>query len=438
MKIVSLKGINLPKNTSTTGIDITPLRPMDFYNVPLKYKNVSEAEPIVNIGDEVKEGELIAEPVGKFGVGIYSPVCGKVLNIFDKMTSWGEYCKHILIMNNNKSEVVDLPEIESIADNILVDRVRDAGLIDYIANMPTFLKYAYTGQKVYKTLFVLMDDVDPNCTINQTLAEFKIEEVINGAKYFMNMTSAPHITFVFTKNNKKLVEKMKKHIAENKKNYDYKVKYLPSKYPFTNPYILTHLLAGKKISKKTSFLDAGIVIETAESCYNLCRAVEFNKPVTRKIVTIDGDNVIRKGNYSIPNGVSYENLIDFAGIIDKNESMKIIEGNLLYGTAQYNKEISITLTTNCVVIQKYNPFELPDEFNCISCGKCLKVCPMGLNPQRLETAYLDNDSDELDNLRIQSCIECGCCSYICPSRRHITQRIVNAKHYNRIDESRRK
>ena len=432
MKLVSFKGIRLPKNTSTVGIDITPLRPMDFYNVPLKLKNIQESEPVVNIGEEVKEGQLIAKPMGKFGMHIHSPISGKVLNIFDKVTSWGEYCKHILIMSNNKDESLDLPEIDSISDTVLIDRLKIAGLVDNIANMPTFLKYAYTGTKVYKTLFVLLDDIDPNCTINQTLTEFKIEEVVNGAKYFMNITSAPYITFVFSENNKKLAEKLKKHIAENKKNYDYKIKFLPNKYPFTKSYIMTHLLSGKKISKKTSFLDAGIAIETAEACYNFCRAVEFNKPVTRKIVTIDGNNVIRKGNYSIPNGVSYENLIDFAGIIDKNESMKIIEGNLLSGKAQYNKEISIALTTNCIVIEKFNPFEEVEEFNCISCGKCLKICPMKLNPQRLETAYLDDDTDELDKLRIQSCIECGCCSYICPSRRYLTQRIVNAKHYNRI------
>ncbi|MBQ8424678.1 MAG: 4Fe-4S dicluster domain-containing protein [Clostridia bacterium] len=432
MGIVKLKGIRLPKNTSTTGIDITSLRPMDFYNVPLKFKNIAEAEPVVNIGDEVKEGELIAKPAGKFGVNIFSPVCGKVLNIFDKITSWGEYCKHILIMNNNKDEFVDLPEIESVADTVLIERLRESGLVDNIANMPSFLKYAYTGQKVYKTLLVLVDDIDPNCTINQTILEYKIEEVVNGAKYFMNMTSAPHITFVLSDNNKRLADKIRKHIAENKKNYDYKIKFLPAKYPFTNPYIMSQIIAHKKINKKTSFLDAGVAIETAESCYNFCRAVEFGKPVTRKIVTIDGNNVIRKGNYAIPNGVSYENLIDFAGIVDKNEPMKIIEGNLLHGVAQYNKEISISLSTNSIVLEKYNPFEMGDEFNCISCGKCLKVCPMGLNPQRLETAYLDNDADELENLRIQSCIECGCCSYICPSKRYITQRIVNAKHYNNL------
>lgn len=429
MSLIKYKGINLPKNKTTTGIDITPLKPMDFYNVPLKLKNVSESTPVVSIGDEVKEGTLIARPSGKFGMYIYSPVCGKVLNIFNKVTSWGEYCTHILIMNNNQSDMVDLPEIESISDNTMIDRLMECGMFDTLSNMPTFLKYAYTGSKTYKHLFVLMDDIDPNCTVNQTLAEYKVEEVINGAKYFMNVASVSYVTFVFSDKNRELASKLRKHISETKKNYDYKIKFVPHKYPFANPYLLAQLLTGKKISKKTTFLDAGIALETAESCYNFCRAKEFNKPVTKKFVTIDGSNIIRKGNYSIPNGVSYENLINFAGVIDKNKAIQIIDGNLMYGKAQYNEEISISFNTNSIVIEGFDKYGKNEEFNCISCGRCASVCPMKLNPQKIENAYHDNDYEELKKLQATSCIECGCCSYVCPSRRYLTQRIANAKHF---------
>lgn len=431
MKLINFKGIYLPKNEKTKGIDFTPLRPMDFYNVPLKLQKIVESEPVVSIGQEVKEGTLIAKPAGKFGLKIYSPVSGKVLNIFDKLTSNGEYCKHILIMNDGKNEVEDLPAIDSMSDVILIDRLKDSGILDNISKMPAFMKYAYTGSKSYKKLFILMDEIDPNSTINQTLAEFKMKEVENGAKYFMKCTNAQSVTFVFTDKNRRIASKLKDHIAKEQKDYYYKIKFIPSKYPFMNPYILTNLLTGKKITKKTSFLDAGIAIETAESCYNFCRAVEFNKPVTRKMVTVDGDNIIRKGNFIIPNGVSYENLIDFVGFIEKTSEINLIEGNVMQGRAQYNKEISVSLNTDSIVVIKHDDFVEDDEkeINCISCGRCVGVCPMGLDPKRLEIAFMDDDYDELDKLKVQSCIECGCCSYVCPSKRYITQRLRDAKFY---------
>lgn len=431
MKLVNFKGIHPFTKKLSVGIDVTPLRPMEFYNVPLKVKNIAESEPAVQIGDEVKQGTLIAKPTGNFGINIYSPVSGKVLNIFNKVTLSGEYAKHILIMNDNKNQVQDLPEIDSVSDVTLISRLREAGMVDTISGMPTYLKYAYVGGRAYRTLIILMDSTDLNSSTNQTLAEYKTEEVINGAKYFMNITSAPHITFVFTEANRKLAAKIKKHILDTKKNYDFKIKFIPNKYPFDDPYILTSLVCGKSIKKGNSFLEAGITIENAESCYNFCRAVEFNKPVTGKIVTIDGNNAIRKGNYFVQNGVSIENIYDFIGIDDKETSSILIEGNVMSGTAQYNKDISVSLTTDSLILQKFDEYDAPKEHPCISCGKCTSVCPVFLNPKNIDNAYLNERFDEIPKLNTHACIECGCCSYVCPSKRFLTQRIAAAKHYDK-------
>lgn len=431
MKLINFKGLFLHKKKETVGLDLITMRPMEFYNVPLKLKGIAESEPCVRVGDEVKQGTLIAQPTGKFGINIYSPVSGKVLNIFDKMNFNGEYAKHILIMNNNKGEVQDLPAIESVSDVTLISRLRDAGIVDTISSMPSYLKYAFTGSRSYKNLLILMDCTDPTGSVDQTLAEYRMEEVVNGARYFMNITSATTITFVFTEANYKLATKLKNHINETKKNYDFKIKFIPCKYPFDNPYIIANLVCNKKINKKTSFLDAGITIETAEACYNFCRAVEFNKPVTTKVITVDGDNVLRKGNYLVPNGTSYDNLLEFAGIDKRDAPSSLIEGNLMNGKAQFNKDISITLTTESLLFVKSKPHHDVTEHPCISCGKCAKVCPMLLDPHKIESAYFDEHYDELDKLRVESCVNCGCCSYVCPSKRFLTQRIESAKHYKK-------
>ena len=424
---MTFRGIYPYVKKMSVGVDIVPMRPVDFYNVPLKIKKIAESEPVVHIGDSVKQGTLIAKPSGKFGINIFSPVSGKVLNIYEKMNSSGDYSKHILIMNDNKNEHEDLPEIESISDVSLISRLKDAGIIDNISGMPTYLKYAYVGARSYKHLIVLMDSTDPNNSINQTLAEYRMEEVVNGAKYFMNITSAQVITFVFTESNYKLANKLKKHIQETKKNYDFKIKFIPNKYPFDNPYLLAKRLCKTTITEKNSFLDAGITIEYAESCYNFCRAVEFNKPLTSKIVTVDGDNIVRKGNYIVPNGVSYEKLLDFVGIQDPNLELQLIDGEILSGKAQYNKDISISIITNTLLLLKYDVLSLKKEYPCISCGKCAAVCPVFLNPQNLDQLYLTERHDQLAKNKVHSCIECGCCSYVCPSRRFLTQRIATAK-----------
>lgn len=431
MGFISFKGIYPCTKKMSVGVDLVQMRPTDFYNVPLKLKTIAESEPVVHIGDTVKQGTLIAKPSGKFGVNIFSPVSGKVLNIFEKMNSKGVYSKHILIMNDNKNEVEDLPPIDSINDVSLINRLKEAGIIDNISGMPTYLKYAYVGARSYRTLIILMDSTDPNNSINQTLAEYRMEEVVNGAKYFMNITSAQTITFVFTESNYKLANKFKKHIIETKKNYDFKIKFIPNKYPFDNPYILAKTLCKKTINQKNSFLDEGISIEYAESCYNFCRAVEFNKPLTSKIITIDGDNIVRKGNYIVQSGVSYDKILDFVGVQEPNIESVLIDGGIMSGRAQYNKDISVSPVTNTILLTKYDILSNKKEYPCISCGKCSAVCPVFLNPQTLDQLYLTENYDQLDKNKVHSCIECGCCSYVCPSKRFLTQRITTAKYIDK-------
>lgn len=436
MGLVGFRGLYPFTKKNTLQKDIMQPKLASFYNVPLKIQNIVESVPVIRIGDNIKQGTLLAKPAGKMGLNIYSPVSGKVLNILDKIMPTGEYCKHVLIMSDNKNEVEDLPEMESMSDVNLVTRLRDSGMIDTITNMPSFLKYAYTGSRVYKNLIVLMDSTDPNSSVNQTISEFRMEEVLNGAKYFMNMTSAQHITFVFNESNYRLASKLKRHILDSKKNYDFKIKFIPNKYPFDNPYILSSLVMKKKILGKKTFLQEGIVIETSEACYNFCRAVEFNKPVISKIVSVDGTNVLRPGNYNILNGTSYRNILDEVGIEAQNDKSMLINGNILSGTALYDTDTSVTLNTSSILYEKVDILDKMKEHPCISCGKCVSVCPVFINPRVLDEAYLAEDYNALEKNNVFSCIECGCCSYVCPSKRFLTQRIVAGKVQDRQKRNR--
>ena len=432
MSLVYLKGIYHYLKKDTLGQDFVTLSPADFCSVPLKVPNVSESEPVVKIGDEVKAGSLLAKPSSRFGTFIYSPVTGKVLNIFDKLNSLGEHTKHILIMvDKEKEEYEDLPAIDLINDVNLLARLKESGIIDSLSNMPSYLKYVFSGSKTYNQLLIVMDSTDPNSSGNETLARFHMEEVVNGAKYFMNITNAQKVTFVFNESNYKLATALAEHIKENKKSYDFKIKFIPNKYPFDNPYIVARLVGGKKVNKKTNFLEAGIAIETAESCYNFCKAVEFGKPVTHKIVSVGGDNVIRKGNYLVPIGTSYAEVLKEAGIEDDVVEVKLINGNLLAGRGECSDDLSVDLVTNSIVLMKHEIYMTAKEYPCISCGKCSSVCPMFLNPMILDQAYIDKDYEKLRKESVHSCIECGCCSFVCPSKRFLCQRISAAKVYDK-------
>ena len=85
MGLISFKGVYPYVKKMSVGVDIAYMPASDFYNVPLKVKGIAESEPVVRVGDVVKNGTLIAKPSGKFGLNVYSPTSGKVLNIFDTL-----------------------------------------------------------------------------------------------------------------------------------------------------------------------------------------------------------------------------------------------------------------------------------------------------------------------------------------------------------------
>ena len=101
------------------------------------------------------------------------------------------------------------------------------------------------------------------------------------------------------------------------------------------------------------------------------------------------------------------------------------------GTAQHSTDLCMSLSTETIMLMMHDVLTNLDENPCISCGKCVSVCPMFLDPTRLDETYINEDYARLEKLNIHSCIECGCCSFVCPSKRYLTQRIAAGKFYDR-------
>ena len=103
---------------------------------------------------------------------------------------------------------------------------------------------------------------------------------------------------------------------------------------------------------------------------------------------------------------SLKDVLDkFINIID--EEYDILINGLMNGFIIKNiDDFIITKDITSINIMKKKDI-IKNE--CIKCGKCISICPEGVNPLSLRNK--------------DKCIDCGLCSYICPCNINLRERL---------------
>ena len=428
MGINLLGGINIPKNKDNAEWnDIIEIRPPEVYSVPIECTNGLPAEPCVKVGDYVKEGSLIAKPTTNRGAFVYSPTSGRVESLVTKFTPTGYKCTHVVIRNDFKQTSSKFESIATISPKELLKRLAVSGIVDSnFGGSPTYLRYTLNAVEKQFTLYVVMSNTDPYLSANESLALHKTAEVVKGAMYFAQILSSTKIVFIFTQRAKMAKKVLKKYIEEHQPELKYEIKEISNTYPSDNIKLLMHRFREKKSiffenDTKKAF------VEDAITCYAFYNAVVNNTPINYRVVTISGNNIIRKGNYIVKNGTSFEHVLEVVGTVDNTKPFKVLNGGIMMGISQYTTDVSCNPETQSLTFVDDKEFNVPEESPCINCGKCVDVCPMNLLPNKLDEQCVNRKTYEASKLGIRSCIECGCCSFVCPAKRYLTQRISNVK-----------
>ena len=89
----------------------------------------------------------------------------------------------------------------------------------------------------------------------------------------------------------------------------------------------------------------------------------------------------------------------------------------MMGRALKNTDVPVTKGTSGILVISAGEASRGDPKNCIRCGECVDVCPMGLEPHLLMNLAEKGMYEKAAQEDILTCIECGSCSYVCPSHR---------------------
>ena len=380
------------------------------------------AKPLVSKGDRVKVGTKIAEPVGVVSAAIHSSVSGCV-NKIDAVIDASGYPKPAVFIDvegDEWEEGIDrsdtlVKECNLTADEI-VGKIADAGIVGMGgACFPTHVKLCPPSTCRPECLIVNGVECEPFLTADHQLMLEHAEEIMVGVFILMKAIRV-NKAFVGIENNKPDAIRLMKKVAAAYVGIE--IVPLQMKYPQGGEKQLIEAIMGRQVPAGALPVSVGAVVQNVSTVFAVYQAVQKNKPLFERVVTVTGDGLSNPSNLCVRMGTPVRQLVETCGGLPE-DTCKVICGGPMMGKALVNLDVPVSKGTSGILLMGGQEARRSAVQPCIRCAKCVAVCPMGLEPYLLATASAHGDFERAENENILSCIECGSCQFTCPSHRPI-------------------
>ncbi|NLC86042.1 MAG: electron transport complex subunit RsxC [Bacteroidales bacterium] len=430
LKTFRIGGIHPKENKISAGKSIQNIEIPEQVIIPLSQHIGAPCQPIVKKGDKVKVGTKIGKSVGYVSANIHSSVSGTVLKIDKALDSSGyrrdavfiktegdEWDESIDRSNNIKREF-------DLSSEKILSKVSEAGIVGMGgATFPTHVKLTPPPGTKPEVLIINGVECEPYLTSDHALMLEKTEEILVGTTIIMKALKVDRAIIGIENNKKDVISRFRQLI----KNYpNISVEELKVQYPQGGEKQLIDALIRRQVPSGALPISVGAVVQNVGSVFAIYEAVQKNKPLFERVVTVTGKDVKQPMNILARVGIPLNNLIEKTGGLPETTG-KIVSGGPMMGKAIASVEIPVTKGTSGILIIPTLEAKREAMRDCIRCSKCISVCPMGLNPTLLMNLTEFEVWDRAETNHITDCIECGSCSYICPSHRPLLDYIKLGK-----------
>lgn len=392
--------------------------------VPLSQHIGQPAKCMVNVGDRVLGGQLLAAAEGYVSTPIHASTSGTVIAIEPRPVPHpsGLTAQCVVIDTDGLDE--HLPE--TLEDGLAMDattlrnRVRQAGVVGLGgAAFPSFIKLN-PGSSVVDTLVINGAECEPYISCDQALMRERASDILNGVQLILHALGAQRCLIGVEDNKPEAIDALVK-AATARGDERITVVTVPTRYPQGGEKQLIQTLTGREIPSHGLPLDIGIVCHNPGTAVAVWEAVTTGRPLTQRVVTVTGPGVAEPCNLRVRIGTPIRDLLEQAGgLLDADA--RLIMGGPMMGFALSSDGVPVVKATNCILALR--PQDLRPEtpaMPCIRCGACADACPAGLLPQQLYWHAKAQEFDKTQDYKLFDCIECGCCAQVCPSHIPLVQ-----------------
>jgi electron transport complex protein RnfC len=388
--------------------------------IPVSQHIGAPAKVLVNKGDKVKTGQLIAESGGFVSANVHSSVSGTVLKVdfFPDSTGYRRLSVQIQTEGDEWVSIIDrspvLKKDFDLSSEEIIKKINESGLVGLGgATFPSHVKLSIPKGKKAEYLIVNAVECEPYLTADHSLMLDKAEEIIVGTRIMMKALNVEKAIIGIENNKQDAIELMTRVAADEK---GISVVALKVKYPQGGEKQLVKALINREVPSGGLPIDIGVVAFNVGSVFAAYQAIQKNKPLIDRVVTVTGKSLVNPSNFLTRIGTPVKVLIDAAGGLPEDTG-KVVNGGPMMGRAISSLDVPVVKGSSGILVIPSAETGRNDVLSCVRCSKCVSVCPMGLEPYLLMSLSEREYFDRMEKEKVMDCMECGSCSYTCPSNR---------------------
>ena len=385
--------------------------------------SIKKANPIVSVGESVKEGMLIGRGAGSGDVNIHSSIPGRVV----KKVSWQDrdgFNNQALVIKmegsferlGRKEEIMNW---NGLSGYDIQRTISDYGIVEMENLGRSLSEMISTARRENDKLTLVVRCVfdDPWLIADYALVRDNIQAVINGAAIVAKACiKVENIIFAVSYKEKELGEMLINEAGSLE---------CPASLVLTGSRYPQHsnreLELALRIYEKKEGLSLGkFLIFGPAVLFAVHNAIVHKKPIMDRYVAVGGSAVKNPQIMKVRIGTRIGEVIEQCGGFSEAPE-KIVVGSPLSGRQITYLDEPVGKTCYAIVAMTKSQVSAPKQQNCINCGECRTVCPVGLDPQNI---YKRIRAMEIDNAYAAGCYGCGCCKTICPSALPLLETIL--------------
>ena len=385
---------------------------------------------LVKPGEHVAKGQPVGARNGLISVAVHAPAAGTVKAVEPRPGASGAWTDAVVIETDADQAAtpeVRLPPLDwrTASREDILARVADAGICGMGgAGFPTAVKLTPRVDRGCDCLILNGAECEPYLSADDRVMRERADRIRTGVEIVRRALGGPAVRIAVEANKPEAIAALERAFADAEG--DVEITVLPVLYPQGSEKHLIRAVTGRAVAPGALPISVGCIVENVATIAAVADAVCDGIPLTARVTTVSGDGVAQPRNVLAPVGTPYADLVAFCGG-ERPGVRKVVSGGTMMGFTVPHLDIATTKTTSgLLLLTEARVFQYASS-PCINCGRCIRACPMRLNPAAISRAVEADDIAAAESAGVMNCVECGACAFGCPAYRSLTHLCRRAK-----------